>query len=290
MSTQVLPADRRKANRFNDIRRRALDRPAQSRENKRLAGTFLDGPGSHSIRRAPSTRTCDSPMTDEFSAGPVPDGDWRAISRPLDRPVRLAVLISGGGTTLTNFLKQIETGKLSAEVALVIASRADCGGVERARRAGLRCEIVERKNFPGVIPFSTAIFQLCREARVDLVTLAGFLSLIEVPDDFAFRVMNIHPALIPAFCGKGFYGHRVHEAVLERGARVSGCTVHFADNHYDHGPIIVQQTVDVLDGDTADTLAARVFSAECQAYPEAIRLYAAGRLEVSGRRVRVRPE
>jgi len=228
-------------------------------------------------------------MTDEFSAQPAPGSDWRAISRPLDRPVRLAVLISGGGTTLTNFLNQIEAGKLPAEVALVIASRADCGGVERARRAGLPCEIVERKNFAGVAPFSSEIFRLCREARADLVTLAGFLALIEVPDDFAFRVMNIHPALIPAFCGKGFYGHKVHEAVLERGARVSGCTVHFADNHYDHGPIIVQQAVDVLDSDSPQTLAARVFAAECQTYPEAIRLYALGRLEVCGRRVRVRP-
>jgi formyltetrahydrofolate-dependent phosphoribosylglycinamide formyltransferase len=197
------------------------------------------------------------------------------------------VLISGGGTTLTNFLEQIQSGKLRAEVALVVASRGDCGGVERARRVGLRCEVVERGSFTGAVSFSAAIFDLCREARVDLVTLAGFLALIEVPDDFAFRVMNIHPALIPAFCGKGFYGHRVHAAVLERGARVSGCTVHFADNHYDHGPIILQSAVEVLAGDTPETLAARVFRAECEAYPEAIRQYAAGRLEVCGRRVRV---
>jgi phosphoribosylglycinamide formyltransferase 1 len=219
---------------------------------------------------------------------PPAGGGWRSVSRPLNRPLRLAVLISGGGTTLINFLEQIAAGRLNAEVALVIASRADCGGVDRARRGGLRCEVVERKSFAGVAPFSAAIFELCREAQVDLVTLAGFLALIEVPDDFAMRVMNIHPALIPAFCGQGYYGHKVHEAVLERGARVSGCTVHFADNHYDHGPIIVQKTVDVLDSDTPETLAARVFTAECQAYPEAIRLYAAGRLEVCGQRVRVR--
>ena len=117
--------------------------------------------------------------------------------------------------------------------------------------------------------------------------MGGWLKLVVIPDDFQNRVMNIHPALIPAFCGKGFYGHRVHEAVLEYGAKISGCTVHFVDNQYDHGPIILQRTVDVLTDDTPDTLAARVFAAECEAYPEALRLFAAGRLRVEDRRVRV---
>jgi phosphoribosylglycinamide formyltransferase-1 len=103
-------------------------------------------------------------------------------------------------------------------------------------------------------------------------------------------VLNIHPALIPAFCGKGYYGRRVHEAVLEFGAKVSGCTVHFADQEYDHGPIILQRAVPVLDSDTPETLAARVFEAECEAYPEALRLLAAGRIEVVGRRVKILPE
>jgi len=119
------------------------------------------------------------------------------------------------------------------------------------------------------------------------VCLAGFLQLLTIPEDFAGRVMNIHPALIPAFCGKGFYGHRVHEAVLEAGVKVSGCTVHFADNLYDHGPVIVQRTVPVRDGDTAEVLAARVFEQECEAYPEAIRLFAEGRLQIVGRTVRL---
>jgi formyltetrahydrofolate-dependent phosphoribosylglycinamide formyltransferase len=205
------------------------------------------------------------------------------------RPLRLGVLISGGGSTLANFLEKIATGELRAEIPLVIASRPDCGGVSRARAAGIRCDVVERRAFPGVAEFSQAIFDRCRECHVDLVVLGGFLALIEIPDDFRFRVMNIHPALIPAFCGKGFYGHKVHEAVLERGARVSGCTVHFADNLYDHGPIILQSCVPVRDDDTPDSLAERVFAAECQAYPEAIRLYAQGRLEVHDRRVRVLP-
>lgn len=202
--------------------------------------------------------------------------------------VRLGVLVSGGGTTMLNFLDKMEAGELPAEIGLVIASRADCRGVERAKACGLRCEVVSRKDYDSVEPFSSRIFKLCREENVDLVTLAGFLSLVHVPDDFQHRVMNIHPSLIPAFCGKGFYGHHVHEAVLERGARISGCTVHFADNEYDHGPIIVQEAVPVLDEDTPDSLAARVFEAECRAYPEAIRRFATGRLQVEGNRAVVK--
>ncbi len=208
-----------------------------------------------------------------------------AVSNPLNRPIRLGVLISGGGTTLVNFLNKISSGELRAEIPLVIASRPDCGGIEKAKRAGLRCEVVSRKSFASVDEFSSVLFDRCRDARVDLVTLAGFLSLIRVPDDFLLRVMNIHPALIPAFCGHGFHGNKVHDEVLKRGAKVSGCTVHFADNEYDHGPIIAQQAVPVLDDDTPDTLAARVFAAECECYPRAIRLFAEGRLAVRDGRV-----
>ena len=201
--------------------------------------------------------------------------------------LRLGVLISGGGTTLVNFIEKIAAGELAAEVAVVIASRSDCGGVVKAQQAGLKTEVVSRGSFADAAQFSEAIFNELREQHVDLVALAGFLSLIEVPDDFRGRVMNIHPALIPAFCGKGYFGHKVHEAALERGVKVSGCTVHFADNEYDHGPIILQRSVPVQDDDTPDTLAARVFEAECEAYPEAIRLFAAGRLQIDGRRVRI---
>src|SRR5207302_2722105 len=166
-------------------------------------------------------------------------------------------------------------------------NRQDAYGLERARRAGVRAAVVERAECASREEFGRRIFDRCREARADLVCLAGFLQLLPVPDDFAGRVMNIHPSLIPAFCGQGYYGHRVHEAALEAGVKVSGCTVHFADNVYDHGPIILQRVVPVLDDDTPDTLAARVFAQECEAYPEAIRLFAEGRLRVEGRRVRV---
>ncbi|MDA0282343.1 MAG: phosphoribosylglycinamide formyltransferase [Planctomycetota bacterium] len=203
----------------------------------------------------------------------------------LNRPIKLAVLISGGGTTLLNLLEKNQAGQLDAEFPIVIASREDCRGVERARSAGLHCEPVVRSQFDSVETFSERIFDLCRDAEVDLVILGGFLSLVQIPDEFAHRVINIHPSLIPAFCGKGFHGHHVHEAVLERGAKVSGCTVHFANNEYDAGPIILQKIVPVMDDDTPGSLQKRVFEAEREAFPEAIRLFATGRLRIDGTRV-----
>jgi formyltetrahydrofolate-dependent phosphoribosylglycinamide formyltransferase len=202
-------------------------------------------------------------------------------------PLRLAVLLSGSGTTLQNLLDRTADGRLDARVALVVSSKLDAFGLERARRAGVPTVVVSRKESGSLEAFSAAIFEACRAADAELVCMAGFLQLVHVPDDFLGRVLNIHPSLIPAFCGKGYYGHHVHEAVLAYGAKVSGCTVHFADNQYDHGAIIAQRPVPVLDDDTPDALAARVFAVECEAYPEAIRWFAEGRLKVEGRRVRV---
>jgi formyltetrahydrofolate-dependent phosphoribosylglycinamide formyltransferase len=201
--------------------------------------------------------------------------------------VRLAVFLSAGGTSLQNLLSRIADGRLQAQIVLVISNHADAFGLVRAENAGIPTAVVSRKSFASREEFSRKVFELCREHKADLVCLAGFLQLIQIPDDFQGRVMNIHPALIPAFCGKGFYGHHVHEAVLAYGAKISGCTVHFCDNQYDHGPIILQRTVPVSDDDSPDTLAARVFEQECEAYPEAIRLFAEGRLQIEGRRVRI---
>jgi phosphoribosylglycinamide formyltransferase 1 len=202
-------------------------------------------------------------------------------------PLRVAMLLSGSGTTLQNFLDRIADGRLRAEIVLVVSNKARAFGLERARRAGIATAIVQREQAGSLESFSQRIFAACREARAELVCLGGFLQLLHVPDDFLGRVLNIHPALIPAFCGKGYYGHRVHDAVLAYGAKVSGCTVHFADNQYDHGPIILQRAVPVLEDDTAESLAARVFEQECEAYPEAIQLFANGRLRLEGRRVRI---
>jgi phosphoribosylglycinamide formyltransferase-1 len=204
--------------------------------------------------------------------------------------VRLAVLLSGGGTTLQNLLDRIADGRLSARVAVVLASRRDAGGLERARQAGIPAVAVPRKEFSDVDRFNDALHAELEQHAFDLVVLAGFLSPFQLRKRYAGRVMNIHPALIPAFCGTGLYGERVHRAVLEAGVKVSGCTVHFADEQYDHGPIILQGTVPVLDDDTPQTLAARVHAVENELYPQAIHLWAQGRLEVRGRRVRIRPE
>lgn len=207
-----------------------------------------------------------------------------------DRPVRLGVLISGGGTTMLNFLECIENGSLNAEISLVIASSETCAGVERAKKAGLKCVVVNRKEFASTETFSSAVFSLLDEHKTDLVTLAGFLRLLTIPDQYRYRVLNIHPSLIPSFCGHGMYGHHVHEAVVARGAKVSGCTVHFADNEYDNGPIVVQRSIDLPEGCDADDVAKLVFTEETVAYPEAIRRVTSGSLRVDGRRAIYEPD
>lgn len=203
----------------------------------------------------------------------------------MSHPIPIAVLVSAGGTTLQNLIDRAASGRLAASIRLVISNNSDAFALERAAKAGLPTAVVGRKEAGSREEFSRRIFEKCREAKVELVCLAGFLQLIQVADDFLGRVMNIHPSLIPAFCGHGYYGHHVHEAVLAYGAKVSGCTLHFADNQYDHGPIILQRTVPVLDDDTPDTLAQRIFVEECEAFPEGIRLFAEGRLRIDGRRV-----
>ena len=188
--------------------------------------------------------------------------------------LRLAAICSGGGTTLQNLLDRQAAGTLAGSVELVIASKPEAFAAERARRAGIPCVVVPPQPADAA---SLRMFGLCRERRIDFVLLAGYLHLLPIPQDFARRVLNIHPSLLPAFGGRGCYGRKVHEAALARGVKLSGCTVHFADQEYDHGPILVQRAVAVLADDTPETLAARVFAAECEAYPEAVRLLAAAR-------------
>ncbi len=204
-------------------------------------------------------------------------------------PLRIAVLLSGTGTTLQNLLDRIAGGRLRAEVAVVVSSRPDAFGLERARRAGLPAAVVARKAHADATAFNDALHAALAPHAVDLVVLAGFLSLFQPRARYAGRVMNVHPALIPAFCGEGFYGRRVHEAALAAGVKVSGCTVHFADEAYDHGPIILQSCVPVLDDDTPDTLAERIAELERELYPQAIQLFADGRLRIEGQRVRILP-
>ncbi|QJW96685.1 phosphoribosylglycinamide formyltransferase [Frigoriglobus tundricola] len=200
-------------------------------------------------------------------------------------PIRLVALVSGGGTTLQNLIDRAAAGTLPAGIAGVVSSRADAFAVTRAARAGLPASVVPKAQGRREPGFADRVWDAVRAYAPDLVCFAGWLHLLPIPADFRHKVLNIHPSLLPAFGGKGMYGHHVHEAVLAYGAKVSGCTVHFADDTYDTGPILVQKCVPVRADDTPDTLADRVFEAECEAYPEAIRAIAEGRVTVQGRRV-----
>jgi formyltetrahydrofolate-dependent phosphoribosylglycinamide formyltransferase len=201
--------------------------------------------------------------------------------------LKLAVLVSGGGTTLQNLLDVIAAGQLNAEVRVVIGSREGLKGLQRAADAKVMSFVVDRRQFDSLEAFSEQVFRLIDDAEADLVVLGGWLALLRIPQRYAGRVINIHPALLPSFGGKGMYGRRVHEAVIAHGCKVSGCTVHFVDDQYDNGPIILQRTCEVRDDDTPETLAARVFEQEKIAYPEAIRLIQQGAVKIDGRRVRV---
>lgn len=203
-----------------------------------------------------------------------------------DPPIRLAVCASGSGRSLQNLIDRIAARKLKAKIELMVASRPRIGAIDRAISGKIPVAIMDR-NVKSRAARSAAVFDAIRKHQADLVVLAGFLSLVEIPLDYVGKVINIHPSLIPSFCGHGLYGLKVHEAALEEGVKVSGCTVHFADQQYDTGPIILQKAVPVHEDDTAESLAARVFQAECLALPEAIELYASGRLRIEGERVRV---
>jgi formyltetrahydrofolate-dependent phosphoribosylglycinamide formyltransferase len=216
------------------------------------------------------------------------DIEWRkAAPAEKIRPIRLGVLISGGGRTMVNIQQAIAAGKLPAQIAVVICSRKEIKGVQLAQQLGFEPAIIRVKDYPDVESFSQKIAETLDTAKVDLVIQAGWLCLWRIPKRYENRVMNIHPALLPGFGGQGMWGHHVHEAVLKAGCKVSGCTVHFCTNEYDKGPIIVQRTCPVMSDDTPDTLAARVFEQECQAYPEAIQLFAGNRLFVAGGTVKI---
>lgn len=178
-------------------------------------------------------------------------------------PSRLAILISGGGRTLANIADAIDRRELTASVALVVAS-AECPGAVLARERKIPVEII-----PGVISLEVLEDRL-NARRVDWIILAGYLKLLNIPASYRGRVINIHPALLPKFGGHGMYGRKVHEAVLAAGEKETGCTVHFCDDEFDTGPIILQRRCPVMPGDTPETLAARVFEEEKRAYPEAI--------------------
>lgn len=177
--------------------------------------------------------------------------------------LKMAVLLSGSGRTLDNFHERIQAGTLNAEIQVVISNVGDALGLEKAKRYG----------YPAFHAVGNpAVNEILADCSIDLIALAGYLKLYVPPEELKQRVLNIHPSLIPSFCGAGFYGHHVHEAVKARGCKVSGCTVHFANEVYDEGPIVVQHCVALDDADSPDDIADKVFAAECVAFPEAINL------------------
>lgn len=203
------------------------------------------------------------------------------------KPAKIAVLISGGGRTMLNILDSIKSGYLNAEISVVISSRSKIAGVERTKNANLPLEIIRKKDHPDITDFSNAIVEVLDKHKVDLIVLGGWLCLWHIPEKYNNRVINTHPALLPAFGGQGMFGHHVHKAVIERGCKISGCTVHFCNNEYDDGPIIIQRTCPVYHDDDADTLADRVFEQECIAVPDAIKLFIEDKIKVDGKIVKV---
>jgi phosphoribosylglycinamide formyltransferase-1 len=187
---------------------------------------------------------------------------------------KLAVLISGGGRSLENLVEHISAGELDARIQLVVSNREDSGGLVRARNHDLPTTVVDAQKEMGPEQFSAAVFGQVQAAGCNLVVLAGFLRFLPIPENWLGRVINIHPSLLPAFGGKGFYGDRVHKAVLARGVKFTGCTVHYVDNIYDNGPILLQRCIEVADNDNVDSLAARVFEEEKIALPQAIAMHA----------------
>lgn len=202
--------------------------------------------------------------------------------------VRIGVLISGGGTNLQALIDCVERGNINGEIVVVISDKKGAYGIERAIKHHIDAVEIDKKNFAVKSVFIDSIMSVLEKYEVELIVLAGFLSILSQKfiERYRNRIINIHPSLIPAFSGEGFYGEKVHRAVLKYGVKISGATVHFVDEGADTGPIILQESVKVEDDDTTETLAARVLKVEHRLLPEAVRLYCEGKLSIEGRRVR----
>jgi formyltetrahydrofolate-dependent phosphoribosylglycinamide formyltransferase len=204
----------------------------------------------------------------------IGDG-WTVKDSNTYQLARIAVLVSGAGRTLANLIEAIAAGRLDAEIVAMVSSRAGVRGLEIAEAAGIPVTVVTRKAYSDDAAFSNAIYAAIAPFEPDLIVCGGFMKRLVVPLEWEGRILNIHPCLIPESraAGLGFYGDRVHQAVIASGALQSGATVHVVDNEYDHGPVVMKETVPIKPGDTATDLAARVFELECDLYPRAIAAY-----------------
>jgi len=206
--------------------------------------------------------------------------------------VKIGVLISGSGTNLQALIDNVKKGLINGEIAIVISDKKGAFGIERARKHGIKSIEIDKKECADKNVFMKSIMDELEKHQVELVVLAGFLSILseDFIERFRNRIINIHPSLIPAFCGKGYYGQRVHKAALDYGVKVSGATVHFVDEGADTGPIILQEAVKVEEDDTPESLSARILKVEHKLLPEAVRLYCEGRLVIEGRKVKIRTQ
>jgi len=208
---------------------------------------------------------------------------------PEQPKIRAVILISGSGTTMENLLQCADDGTCHMDCVGVVSSKSGVGGIARAQKFGVPVQVVERKDYLDAAAFSRQVFKMVNAVKPDVVLLAGFLSYLHIPERYKGKILNIHPSLLPKFGGKGMYGIKVHQKAIKSGETESGCTVHYVDEEYDHGPIILQRKVPVLPDDTPETLQARVMEAEREAYPEAVNLYAEKRLLQVAQSVRILP-
>ena len=206
-------------------------------------------------------------------------------------PYRIAVFASGTGTNLSAIMAACADGRIAGEVAMVLVSRATAGACERAEAAGVSWYHIARSTHADPEARDAAILERLHDHRIDLIALAGYVKKISsnLIASFGRPIVNIHPALLPAFGGKGMYGTRVFESVLEYGVKLTGVTVHLVDEQYDHGPVVAQRAIEVLEDDTPERLARRIHGIEHEVFPEVIGWFAAGRVHREGRRVRVAP-
>jgi phosphoribosylglycinamide formyltransferase-1 len=204
--------------------------------------------------------------------------------------VKIGVLISGSGTNLQSLIDNIETGNIKGRIAVVISNRKDAYGLERARQKNIDAVYIRQKDYESFEIFNDAIIDELKRHNVELVVLAGYLKILtsKFIDEYRNRIINIHPSLIPAFCGKGYYGIKVHEEVIKYGVKLSGATVHFVDEEADTGPIIIQEAVEVSYEDTAETLKQKVLKIEHKILPLAVKYYCEGKIQISGRKVKIK--
>ena len=196
---------------------------------------------------------------------------------------RIGVLASGGGSNMQAIMDAIDRGEINGEIVIVISDNPNAKALEKATGRGIDIKIIQPIEYPTREEFSKAIYEALKTYKLDLLILAGFMRVItkELLQPFHGKMLNIHPSLIPSFCGKGFFGHHVHEAVIKKGVKFTGCTVHFVTEEVDGGPIIIQRIVPVLPDDTPEAVAARVLVEEHIAYPEAVKLFCENKLKLN---------